>query len=271
MIKWTLSFIAMGLICALVLDVLLILAMTLMGHFLWFDQQYLIGLINIASFPLGFFVSYKLWPPSRRRSVASVPEDNIAVSTLKPQRGRLWIVILGCVAACYVVLAFLSVTRSKTEWRIVRPSDDSFSVLMPGTAQEKSTYATSLAFGKVKANMLILEQGQWCYSVTWVDYPKGTHRDSDADRFLDQGRDGAVEGVQGKLLGEEHVKIEGYSGRKLRIEPASPQATALVNMLVVGDREYSITVVCPKKNSFSSDASKFLDSFRLQTKISPKN
>jgi len=179
-------------------------------------------------------------------------------------------ILAGGVAAVCTVWMFFVPPKGKTEWRIVAPSDNSFTILMPGVPQETSTLGTSLAYGTVKTTFLMYEKEQWGYSVSWVDYPKGSQKQLDTEMALNQGRDGAVEGVQGKLLGEEHVNIEGHPGRKLRIQPATPQATLLVNMVVVGDRVYQITLVCPKQYSFSPKVSTFLDSFRLTKIESPQ-
>ena len=272
MTKWILSFIAMGLICALVLDVLLILVATLTGHLLGFDERYLIILINIVSFPLGFLVSYRLWPPPRRSLSTSIGKETATpLHATKPQISRRWMLIAGGVVLAFTVLAFLVLPRGKTEWRTVGPSDGSFTVLMPGSPQETSTYATTtyttnMAYGKVKVNMLMLTKGQWCYSISWVDYPEGTQRNPKAALSLDDIRDSIIEGVQGSLLGEEHVQIQGFPGRKLRVQPATPQATLLMKILIVGDRLYQNSVVCPKEKSFSPVISKFLDSFKLEIK-----
>lgn len=268
MTKWILSFVAMGLICALVLDVFLILVVTLMGHLLGFDERHLIVLINIVSFPLGFLVSYRLWPPPRRSLSTSIGKETATpLNATKPQASRRWLLIAGGVALAFAVLAFLILPRGKTEWRIVGPSDGSFTVLMPSSPQETSTYATSMAYGKVKANMLTLTKGQLCYSVSWVDYPEGTQRNPKTALSLDDTRNGIIEGLQGSLLGEEHVQIQGFPGRKFRIQPAAPQATVLMKILVVGDRLYQILVTCPKEKSFSPAISKFFDSFKLKSKV----
>ena len=91
----------------------------------------------------------------------------------------------------------------------MRAPDASFLVFIAGTPKHKQTEATSLALGKVTVKMLTLVQGQWAYSASWVDYPKGSHAAMDIDLSLDQGRDGAVDGDQGTLLGEEHITDAG--------------------------------------------------------------
>ena len=72
-----------------------------------------------------------------------------------------------------------------SRWVSVKPSDGSFSILMPGTPNETTSYMTSRAYGKLKVLQTTLVQGKFCYQVSWVDYPEGTFQHSDSAPFLD--------------------------------------------------------------------------------------
>ena len=205
--KWVISFVVMGLICGLVLNSVIVLAIALLAGLAGFNSRGIIDVINVLSWPLGFFVSYRLWPPKPKPEPT---DDRVQQPPVEPTTRARWPWVLAALACIVVViLSFVCLATSlhptKQEWQIVRAPDASFSVLMPGTPEHKQTEATSLAFGKVPVKMLTLVQGQWAYSASWVDYPKGSHAAMDIDLSLDQGRDGAVEGVQGTLLGEEHI------------------------------------------------------------------
>ena len=60
--------------------------------------------------------------------------------------------------------------------------------------------------------------------------------------------------------------MQGNPGRRMRVAPAAPQATAIMTLLTVGDRLYQLSVVCPKEQSFSPNIDKFLNSFTLLEK-----
>jgi len=269
--KWVILFVVMGVICGLVLNFLIVLAVAFLAQVVGFDSRGLIDVVNILSWPLGFFVSYRLWPP-KPKSAPPTEGEKPTSPERKARRRWPWVVAaFGCIVMTLVFFVWLAASLRQTDdgWETVRAPDGSFSVLMPGTPEHEQTDATSLAFGKVRANILMLEQGQWGYTVSWVDYPTGSYADADLDASLDEARNGAVEGVQGTLLGEEHITIQGYPGRRIRVAPAAPQASAIMTMLAVGDRLYSLSVVCPKEQSFSPKITKFLDSFTLLKKGPP--
>ena len=228
---------------------MIVLAVAFVAQFAGFDSRGVIDVVNILSWPLGFFVSYRLWPPKRR--IAPPPDGEQPPPPERKTRPRWpWVVAaFGCIVMTIIFFVWLAASLRQTDdgWQTVRAPDGSFSVLMPGTPEHEQTGATSLAFGKVRVNMLMLEQGQWGYSVSWVDYPTGSYAGADLDASLDQARDGAVEGVQGTLLGEEHVTIQGYPGRHMRVAPNDVHVENMAELVKIletrGTRDRFILIV----------------------------
>jgi hypothetical protein len=65
--KWIISFLVMSVICGLVINTLIVCVVVLLARFIiGFDDRNLIHVVNILSWPLAFFVSYRLWPPKRQ-------------------------------------------------------------------------------------------------------------------------------------------------------------------------------------------------------------
>jgi len=137
---------------------------------------------------------------------------------------------------------------------------------MPGIPKEKTTHATSLVYGKMQLGILSLKKENWMFAVSWTDYPAEVFLDPTNSPSLDTARDGAVNGVQGKLLGEEHISMNGFPGRIIRIEPAGGRTTYIAKMVQVNSRFYQVAVVCPKEESFSPDIQRFMDSFVLPSR-----
>jgi hypothetical protein len=163
-----------------------------------------------------------------------------------------------------VLIAFLTGCGQAT-WEEFSSREGAFSVLMPGRPTEKSQKANTPA-GAIEIHLFALEQGGFAYIVGYNDYPEAIVRAANVDKMLDGARDGAVSNTQGKLLSELIISMDKYSGRELRIEAPDGKHTTRVRIYMVKNRLYQALVVTSKEDSYSSDVTKFLDSFKLLDK-----
>jgi hypothetical protein len=163
--------------------------------------------------------------------------------------------------AVVLLIALLTGCQQVT-WKEFSSSEGRFSVLMPGTPSEK-TSKVNTEVGPVDMFSFRVTQEDSGYDVNYNDYPDAVVEASDAGSMLDGARDGIVSSLQGKLLTEFIISLDGYPGRDIRVEGPDGEHTVRTRLYLVDNRLYQLTVVTPKEDSFSKDVAKFLDSFEL--------
>lgn len=134
-------------------------------------------------------------------------------------------------------------------------------VALKETTQPKETRA-----GKVEHHRFRGMQGETVYSVNYVDYHPKAAQQSDPEKVLDYNRDAMVGSVNGKLVFETKLTLEGNPGRELLIDikgRSGAEGTAKIRLFMVKNRFYQVMVVA-RKGAISAQAmDDFLKSFRL--------
>ena len=101
------------------------------------------------------------------------------------------------------------------------------------------------------------------YWVVYIDYPEPTVRQKGAGQLLKEARDGSVDNVQGKLLKERDISLEGYPGKEIEYEGDGAEEDIYKSrMYLVKQRLYVILVIVPRGGA-SEHTDKFLNSFKL--------
>jgi hypothetical protein len=164
-------------------------------------------------------------------------------------------------AACVFLLALIGCQQAT--WEKFSSSEGAFSVLMPGTpTQQVRTAKTSS--GSIDAHMFLVEHRDVAYIVAYSDYPNPMIQERTPKLILDGARDGAVANLQGKLVGESIISLDGHQGRELQIESPDGKVTVTARIFLVDRRLYQVMVLTPQGKDSSEDVRKFFDSFRLQ-------
>jgi hypothetical protein len=167
-------------------------------------------------------------------------------------------------SASLFLLVFLAGCQQPT-WKEFSSAGGAFSVLMPGTPTEQVRTADT-ASGPINAHMFLVEQGDVVYTVAYSDYPDTVVQEGTSNLILDGARDGAVAKVQGALLSDTIVSVDGHQGRELIIEAAGGKVTIQTRLVIVRRRFYQVMVITPKEKALSEDVNKFLDSFTFLKK-----
>jgi len=84
------------------------------------------------------------------------------------------------------------------------------------------------------------------------------------DKFFRGSVDGAVNSVHGKLLTEEVIQLDGYPGRKFRIDVQSGVAVMTMRAYLVKSKLYMLQVITETKKDFNKSMEKFMSSFTLK-------
>lgn len=162
---------------------------------------------------------------------------------------------------------FLIGSCDAAEWKEFTSKPGGFKVLMPGTPTEETQ-----AVNGEKLVIYGAETEQAYYAATYTEMPFTVERlAKDTEKVLDGSRRGMLESVNGKLLKETRLKLDGkHSGRELQAEINLPGKTGVVRarIYVVDRLLINLSAVGTAEAVASPDVEKFLNSLAL-TKATP--
>ena len=141
-----------------------------------------------------------------------------------------------------------------------------FSIVVPSTFQETQE-SVETPVGPINIHTFTAEEQNSAYVVAYSDYPAEIVEQSDPQILLDSSRDGALGNLNGNIISEEPIDIDGNPGRSLvidTVDPAGDEATIKSRIYLVDNRLYQILVVTPKGQEEAAKPETFLESFTLQ-------
>jgi hypothetical protein len=144
-------------------------------------------------------------------------------------------------------------TPTKIDW-------DLFTVVMPDQPKTNSS-VVAIPSGEVSIRNWTLASDGDVYLVTIEDYPAKFVASRPAARFLEDGRTGLVNQLQGRLVSEKAIAIQGHSGTEFSITSDNGEAKARV--VLVGRRVYTMFVLA-RGSGGAAGADNFLASLRLK-------
>jgi hypothetical protein len=143
-----------------------------------------------------------------------------------------------------------------------------FSVMAPGPVEEKIQSLDIPLAGKIDMHAFNGHKGNISYVVAYADYPVEIVSQRDPEKVLDGSRDGMVGNINGKLLTEFKISIDGYPGREIVVDTKigdGQDATIKARLYLVGNRLYQLIALAPKGEGLG-DMQPFLESFALLPK-----
>jgi len=113
--------------------------------------------------------------------------------------------------------------------------------------------------------MFVAEQGQKAWLVGYSDYPEALVEASDPATMLAGARDGAVSNVNGQLVSDAEITLNGYPGREFSasVTQNGQEIVLRQRVYMVGNRLYQVVVIAPKGEENSTEVEDFFQSFRL--------
>ena len=170
--------------------------------------------------------------------------------------------MLRFICLCSVLLL---IGCSRSDWKEYVAPDGSFSVLLPKVPEERTMVVRNMAYGPMPVKEIMVEKDKLGFRLSWVDCPISSLSNAPATESLDYARDSVIKVVQGELLGEKYISLNGYAGRYIRIATVGGAATVVANIYLVNDRIYMLQVICSKEDAFRPEIQKYLDSFKLKS------
>ena len=171
----------------------------------------------------------------------------------------------------FVFLVILFSFVKPPEWYVFETKD--FSVEFP-KKPDTSVQTVNSAIGDLKLNISMVDASKGgddnlVYMSITSEYPDSLINSGKTDilpAFFRNSIDGAVKNVQGKLLSEKNIEIEGFPGREVRVD--YQQGAAIIKMdfyLVHNEMIILQTITEPAKENNASEL-KFYHSLRLKRK-----
>lgn len=155
--------------------------------------------------------------------------------------------------------------QTEAEWVKFTSPEGRFAVLLPHEPKLEKTSATEAnPITNYRYSALASGYGFIC------EYFDAPSTGEDAQKFLDNTRDGIVSGASATLVGEQKISLNRYPGRELTLAftaKENAEITARTRIYLVGKRLYSLTFLHVKSMEAVRAANfgkKFFSSFELK-------
>jgi hypothetical protein len=166
---------------------------------------------------------------------------------------------MAIVLAGLLLYQSISGHQSAQRWVKFSSPEGRFEILMPGEPVTGAVIDLPLPKFTAKLHPFsALRPPSFGLMCGYADFP---FKPEDTTKTFDESRDGSIRGIHGKLIAEQNLMLNGYSGRRFR---STAQGSSFIDeeMYLVGQRFYLITVFS-KTESPDKDIDKVFDSFRF--------
>ena len=142
-----------------------------------------------------------------------------------------------------------------------------FSISTPVELKE-STQSIPTPAGNLELHIFSGETPTRGYIVGYADYPEAVMQQSNPQKMLEGARNGAAAQINGKVLKEEQITLDGNPGVEFLMEGKNDTQEALskARMVLVGRRIYQVLVVGGKNDIQEPEMDGFIRSFKLVKK-----
>jgi hypothetical protein len=147
-------------------------------------------------------------------------------------------------------------------WKELKSAPCKSAIQFPGAPQEQKQKVPSAA-GELDATMYLLESegGAGAYLLMCNDYPKDLVDKAAADKVLDGARDGSAKQMDGKVIGEKKITVNGFPGREIEIDTGEFRYVA--RLVLAKARLHQAVAMSKTDKQKPADTRKFLDSLKI--------
>jgi len=147
-----------------------------------------------------------------------------------------------------------------------------YKIAFPKKPQEQ-TIPVQTALGELKTHLFSCEpsvggsEENYAYIMAVTDYPESSvssDKKDMIDKFFRGSIDGSVKNVNGKLLSETSIELNGYPGREIKIDIQNGQAVITMRDYLIKNRMYMLQVINDGKKGHDAALGKFFSSFSLK-------
>lgn len=165
------------------------------------------------------------------------------------------------------IVSFTVVTDNWVEFRL-----NGFSASFPKKPEADSQLISSV-FGKLRMNSFMYDASadstdeNLVYGVMVTKYPDSLAKAAGSKAFINGFFDGAIKGsvnsVNGKLLSEKDIELDGYPGREIRIDFQNGLAVIRMRIYMVKKLMFTLQTISYTEKDGNKSMYRFLESFRL--------
>ena len=166
---------------------------------------------------------------------------------------------LATVLTCLAITAALLAQSAPNDWKEYSYATDGFAVSAPAepafARQDKPT-----AVGNVEIHNYTIELGH--NSGVMISSAQIQGKTSESSKtLLQKARDGALNAVNGKLMAEQEITLQGFPG--LEFQLANDAFHARVRMYLIKSRLVTAMAIAPKDSELPANAARVLSSLKL--------
>ena len=158
-----------------------------------------------------------------------------------------------------VAIAALGCGKATVAWQDLEFADDGFKASFPGVPH-RSEITVNTAVGHLVVTQYMVQFDELAFSVAVSEMPEDRVAVVGETGVLDGARDGAVANIQGTLLSEQILEVNGFPGRALKVSVAGGAGTVKTRILLVRHRLIQALVASSVEDSYRSEISIFLES-----------
>lgn len=159
-----------------------------------------------------------------------------------------------------------SASTPRDEWVLFSPGDGKFKVRMP-QPPKLERHNTQTQTGPVELS-LFTSTGSFgaAYQIGFSDFPEAQLEQRAPDQVLVGAQEGAVRNIEGRLLSERVLEVQGHSAREYSVQVLSQGMTLRYwgRIILVGARLYQLQVIGLEGRMKDADRQRFFDSFELR-------
>lgn len=170
-----------------------------------------------------------------------------------------------------VLYAILTGFTAPGNWVLFKYDD--YSIEFP-VAPKSETKMLNSSLGELKLNFFIYDASKsnkkddnLVYMMMSTEYPDSSINSDDKESLTEifrNGVDGAVKRVQGKLLSEKSIEIQGFPGREIKVDYKNGMAIIKIRLYLVRNKMYMLQVITETAKESNILVEKFLNSFTLK-------
>lgn len=168
------------------------------------------------------------------------------------------------IAVFFIVIVSLGTGCSKLTWQTFSSQDGSLTVEVPGDPKY-SRKSTNTPLGSIGLDIYQIEKSNTLYMFSISKMPVELSKVKSTQQLLSDAREGGLRGVQGTLVKEDKIKINGYPGIEITAN-AKQSHKVFARIIIAGNKLYIVMAVTKQSSdSPSTDIRKYLDSIKIHS------
>jgi len=156
----------------------------------------------------------------------------------------------------------------------ITSSEGGFAAIFPTATQpERSSSPIETDVGQIEMVTFMATEGDFASMVAYSDYPIAEIQSRHVDAMLDSAREGALRNLNGRLIRQRRISIDGHPGRSIFFRGKSQGFTIYgrFDYYVVSARLYQVGYITTRQKDVDARKTKaFFASFKLLSQPTPE-